>query len=179
MTAVPLLKMPPPPKPAPWSNMPRESSSASDRIESEVDAPAVAAIAEDGAVDDAVEDAAVALLEADGAGRAFEPILVKTSISEPRVFVHYTENGPGGPTTALQLVRHLREAGFAVESRAVEFPISAHSVRYFFDADRDQAEAVSAQLQGQVPEGAAVPVVDFPDYRPRPRPGHLEIWLAR
>ena len=171
------LPLPPPPKPAPWSSMSRETSSASDRIESEVDTPAVAAIADDGAVDDAVDAAAVALIEADGAGGTFEPILVKTSISEPRVFVHYAENAPGGPASALQLARYLREAGFAVESVAVEFPISTHSVRYFFDSDRDDAQAVSARLQGQMPGGAAVPVVDFTDYRPRPRPGHLEIWL--
>jgi hypothetical protein len=172
------LPLPPPPKPAPWSSMSQETSSASDRLEREVDTPAAAAIADDGAVDDAVEDAAVALLEADGAGGTFEPILVKTSISGPQVFVHYTESAPGGPATAVQLVRHLREAGFAVESRAVDLPISAHSVRYFFDSDRDDAQALSAQVQRQVPGGAAVPVVDFTDYQPRPRRGHLEIWLG-
>jgi hypothetical protein len=170
------MPLPPPPKPAPWSSMSGETSSANDRLEREVDTLAVAASADDGAVEDAVEDAAVALLEADGA--AFQPILVKTSVSEPRVFVHYTESAPDSPAMARNVVRQLRGAGFTVEGRAVDFRIPRASIRYFFDGDRDDAQAVSARLRGQVPGGAAVPVVDFTDYRPRPRPGHLEIWLG-
>lgn len=133
----------------------------------------------DAAVDNAVEEAAAAVLEADGAGGPFEPILIKTPISEPRVFVHYTESAPGSPATALHLVRQLRAAGFTVEGRAVAFPIAEPSIRYFFEGDRDEAEALSAQLQGQVPGGGAVPILDLTSYEPKPREGHLEVWLAR
>ena len=62
-----------------------------------VEDAAGAVLATEGTVDDGVEDAAVAVPEADGAGGPFEPILVKTSISEPRVFVHYTESAPAAP----------------------------------------------------------------------------------
>ena len=142
-------------------------------VDDEVEDAAVPGLA----VDDEVENAAVAVPEADGAGGPFEPILVKTSISEPRVFVHYTESAPGSPATALNVVRQLRAAGFTVEGRAVEFLIPRSSIRYFFDGDRDEAEAVSARLQGQVP-GGAVPIMDFTTYEPKPREGHLEVWLG-
>jgi hypothetical protein len=142
-------------------------------VDDEVEDAAVPGLA----VDDEVENAAVAVLESNGAGGPFEPILVKTSISEPRVFIHYTASAPGSPTTALHLVRRLRAAGFTVEGRAVEFKIPEDSIRYFFDGDRDEAEAVSAQLRGRVP-GGTVPIVDFTSYEPKPRQGHLEVWLG-
>jgi hypothetical protein len=64
-----------------------------------------------------------------------------------------------------------------VEGRAVAIPIPRDSVRYFFDGDRDEAEAVSARLQDQV-TGGAMPIVDFTSYQPKPRQGHLEVWLG-
>ena len=188
------MPLPPPPKPAPWSSF-SEERAGSERVEGAVDAAAGAVLATEGTADDGVEDAAGAVLategtaddgvedaavavpEADGAGGPFEPILVKTSISEPRVFVHYTESAPGSPATALNVVRQLRAAGFTVEGRAVEFSIPRASIRYFFDGDRDEAEAVSARLQGQVP-GGAVPIMDFTTYEPKPREGHIEVWLG-
>ena len=83
----------------------------------------------------------------------------------------------GAPATALHLVLLLKGAGFAAEARPVAFPIPTHSVRYFFDADRDEAEALSASLQGQIPGATTVPVMDFTHYEPRPRPGLLEVWF--
>ena len=160
-------------------------------VDDGVEDAAVPGLATDGAVDDEVEDAAVPGLAVDDevenlpwqcsspmaqAVRSSR-ILVKTSISEPRVFVHYTASAPGSPTAALQLVRRLRAAGFTVEGRAVEFPIPEDSIRYFFNGDRDEAEAVSAQLRGRVP-GGTVPIVDFTSYEPKPRQGHLEVWLG-
>jgi hypothetical protein len=162
------MPLPPPPKPAPWSSLSREASGASDRSE----------VAVDGEVDDAVQDAAVAALETDGAGDPFAPILIKSSLAEPRVFVHYTESSPGSPTTALDLVRQLRAAGFKVEERPVEVSIAENSIRYFFPGDRDEAEALSAQLQSQAPGGAAVTILDLTSYQPKPRQGHLEVWLG-
>ena len=140
------MPLPPPPKPAPWSSLSREASGASDRVESAVDAAVVALRAANGGVKDAVEDASVAALEPEGAGDPFEPILVKSSVSEPRIFVHYSESAPGSPN-ALQLIRQLRAAGFTVEERPVEVSIAENSIRYFFPGDRDEAEALSAQLQ--------------------------------
>jgi hypothetical protein len=186
------MPLPPPPKPAPWSSL-SEEGSGSEGVEGAADAAAGAVLAPDGPVDegvedatgaalaadatadDAVEDAAVAVPEADGAGGPFEPIL--TTISRPQVSVHYTESAAGSTATALNVVRQLRAAGFMVEGRAVAIPIPRDSVRYFFVGDRDEAEAVSARLQDQV-TGGAVPIVDFTSYQPKPRQGHLEVWLG-
>jgi hypothetical protein len=77
----------------------------------------------------------------------------------------------------MHVVRHLRAEGFTVEAQAVEFPIPTNSIRYFFDTDREQAEALRSSLEGQIPDGAALPVMDFTSYQPRPRPGLIEIWL--
>jgi hypothetical protein len=150
---------------------------ADDMVDERVEDAAGAGLAADATADDAVEDAAVAVPEADNAAGPFEPILVKTSISKPQVFVHYTESAAGSTATALNAVRQLRAAGFTVERRAVEFPIPRDSIRYFFDRDRDDAEALSARLQGRVTVGA-VPVMDFTSYQPKPREGHLEVWLG-
>ncbi|HEX2477706.1 MAG TPA: hypothetical protein VHK45_00395 [Geminicoccaceae bacterium] len=171
------MPLPPPPKPAPWSSLSREASGASDRIESTADAPVVALRAANGGVKDAVEDASVAALEPEAAGDPFQPILIKSSVAEPRIFVHYSERPPGN-SNALRLIRQLRAAGFNVEERPVEVSIAENSIRYFFRGDRDEAEALSARLQSQVPSGAAVPIVDLTSYEPKPRQGHLEVWLG-
>jgi hypothetical protein len=188
------MPLPPPPKPAPWSSL-SEEGSGSARVEGAADAAAGTVLAPDGPLDeavedatgaglaadatadDAVEDAAVAVPEADGEGGPFDPILIKTTISKPQVFVHYTKSAAGSTATALNVVRQLRAAGFMVEGRAVAIPIPRDSVRYFFDGDRDEAEAVSARLQDQV-TGGAMPIVDFTSYQPKPRQGHLEVWLG-
>jgi hypothetical protein len=150
---------------------------ADDMVDESIEDTASAVLAAEAAADDAVEDAAVAVPEADGAGGPFEPILSKTSISRPQVFVHYTIGAAGSAATASNAVRRLRAAGFTAEGRAVEILIPRDSVRYFFAGDRAQAEAVSARLQGQVTQGA-MPIMDFTSYQPKPRQGHLEVWLG-
>jgi hypothetical protein len=170
------MPLPPPPKPAPWSSRSGEASGPSDQVEIAVDAAVTAPLEAEGTANDAA-DAAVTALETDGAGDPFEPILIKSSASEPRVFVHYTERAPGSPATALRVVRQLRAAGFKVEERPVEVAIAKNSIRYFFPGDRHEAEALSAQLQSQAPGGAAVTILDLTSYEPKPRQGHLEVWL--
>jgi hypothetical protein len=59
----------------------------------------------------------------------------------------------------------------------VQFPIAANSIRYFFASDREQAEALRASLQGQMPGGAELRLMDFTSYAPKPQQGHLELWL--
>jgi hypothetical protein len=160
------LPLPPPPKP-----VLRQSATA--------EAPST-----DRQLAGAVDDAAAALLEAEGAaegtGGPFEPLFAKLpaqGATQARVFVHYSASGVGAPATAMHLVRQLKAEGFAVEARAVEFPIPTNSIRYFFDADREQAEALRSSLAGQIPGGGALTVMDFTTYEPRPRPGLLEVWL--
>ena len=53
----------------------------------------------------------------------------------------------------------------------------ANSIRYFFPGDRDEAEALRASLEGQLPGGAALSVMDFSSFEPKPQEGHLEVWL--
>ena len=116
--------------------------------------------------------------EAGGSGGPFEPVVEAAgSQAAVRVFVHYAATA-GAPATAMHLVRHLKAQGFVVEAREVDFAIASASIRYFFAADRDAAEALSSSLEGQVPGGEAPPVVDFTHYEPKPHEGHLELWIG-
>jgi hypothetical protein len=148
----------PPPRPAPRSSSAREGPAATDPI------------------DQALQ---TLLAEARGAGGPFEPV-VEDAGARPglRVSVNYAASAAGGPATAMHLVRHLKAQGFTVEAREVDFAIASDSIRYFFDADRDAAEALSSSLAGQVPGGEAPPVVDFTHYEPKPQEGHLELWIG-
>jgi len=149
--------LPPPPKPA-ASSVPGEASLTTE------------------AADQAVQ---TLLREAGGPGDRLEPPIEEAGrLPAIRVFVHYTAGAAGGPATAMHLVRHLKAAGFAAEAQEVDYPIESDSIRYFFAADRDQAEALSLSLESQVPGGAAPPVVDFTRDDPKPEHGHLEVWIA-
>jgi hypothetical protein len=147
----------PPPGPAPRSRSAGEGPAATDPV------------------DQALE---TLLAEFRGAGGPFEPV-VEAAVARPglRVSVHYAASAAGGPATAMHLVRHLKAQGFAVEAYEVDFAIASDSIRYFFDADRDAAEALRSSLAGQVPGGEAPPVVDFTHYEPKPQQGHLELWI--
>jgi len=156
------LPLPPPPKPV-------LRQSAADQPASTDEEPA-----------GAVDDAAAAPLEPDGVGGPFEPLFAKLPASGPtrtQVSVHYTASVVGAPATAMHLVRRLRSEGFAAEARPVEFAIPTNSIRYFFESDRKQAEALRASLEGQIPAGAALSVTDFTSYEPKPHRGLIEIWL--
>ena len=91
--------------------------------------------------------------------------------------MQYVADAAAGPATAMHVVRQLRAAGFSVEARAVPFSIRANSIRYFFPGDRDEAQALRASLEGQLPGGAALSVMDFSSFEPKPQEGHLEVWL--
>jgi hypothetical protein len=149
------LPLPPPPKPAPWSKIAAEGAATTN-------------------------DAIDALLrETPGSGGPLQPLgEEEAALAAIRVFVHYTASAAGEEATAMHLARLLEAKGFAVEARAVDFPIDVDSIRYFFPADRDDAEALSASLKGQIPGGAAPPVLDFTAYEPKPSPGSLEIWIG-
>jgi hypothetical protein len=153
------VPLPPPPKPAPWSRVATESAAAND---------------------DAVDDALDALLrETDGAGGPLELSDGEEALpAATRVAVHYAAHAPGEQAEAMHLARLLEAKGIAVEAREVDSPIDLDGIRYFFPADRDDAEALSASLEGQVPGGAAPPVLDFTAHEPKPSPGYLELWIG-
>jgi hypothetical protein len=159
---------PPPPKPTPSSSVPGE------------------ALATTEAVDHTVE---TLLREAGGPGSPLEPLGERADpLAATRVFVHYTASAAGAPAKAMHLVRHLKVEGFAAEAREVGQAIESDCIRYFFAADRDQAEALRSSLEGQVPGGGAPRVLDFTRFDPKawsstpatttgPTQGHIELWI--
>jgi hypothetical protein len=158
---IPALPLPPPPKP-------------------ELRQTAAAQPARDASLGGTAADATTAPAEDEGAGSLFRPLFAKLPASRTtaeQVLVHFMADAAGAPAIAMHLVRQLKAEGFPVEARAVQFPIATNSVRYFFASDRDQAEALRASLASQMPGGAEVLVMDFTSYEPKPRLGHLEVWL--
>ncbi len=99
-----------------------------------------------------------------------------------RVVIHYTAGDSNALSRARELGRHLRAGDLAtVELRQVPMRVSTDNVRYFFDADEDKARAVHsvvARWQKQPGAPATVPISDFSHFRPLPRLGTIEIWLA-
>ncbi|MGE0311253.1 MAG: hypothetical protein AB7P21_06495 [Lautropia sp.] len=61
----------------------------------------------------------------------------------------------------------------AVEVRAVPVPVSTDNIRVFFGRDRAPARAARRSL-----DMADAAIRDFSDYRPLPRPGTIELWIA-
>jgi hypothetical protein len=169
------LPLPPPRKPE-LPQAPTDQAPSDGQPDDAVDAAAIVpALSEE-----PVDHAGSAPSEADGTGGPFEPLFAKLPASRGaagQVLVQYTADSAGGPATAMHLVRQLKAAGFSVEARAVQFSILANSIRYFFPGDRDQAEALRASLEGQLPGGAALSVMDFTSFEPKPQEGHLEVWL--
>ena len=152
------MPLPPPPKPAPWSGVAVEDPATTDAVE--------------GALDSLSR-------ETSGSGGPLEPLKdEEASLAEIRVFVHYSASAAGQEAIAKHLTRHLEAEGFAVEAREVDLPIDLDSIRYFLPGDRDEAEALGASLEGQIPGGAAPPVLDFTRYEPKPSPGYLELWIG-
>ena len=170
------LPLPPPPKPdlpqaATEDQAPRDRQLA----DATADAAIIPALA-----DEPVEPADSAASEGEGTGGPFEPLFAKRPALQAgggQVLVQYVADAAGGPATAMHVVRQLKAAGFSVEARAVPFSIRANSIRYFFPGDRDQAEALRASLEGRVPGAGALAVMDFSSFEPKPKEGHLEVWL--
>jgi hypothetical protein len=156
------LPLPPPPKPAFRQVATAEAAHADEPLANAADDPPSAGLEE-------------------GLGGPFQPLFVKLPASRAaptQVLVHYPASAVGGPATARHLARLLRAQDLTVEARAVEFQIQSSSIHYFAAADRARAEALRASLEGRIPGGAALPVLDFTHTEPKPRAGHLEIWLS-
>jgi hypothetical protein len=165
------LPLPPPPKP----DLPRPATGQAPSEGQLADA-ADAAVTGASQTEETVDPAD----DVEGTGGPFEPLFAKLPAwrgTPGQVLLHYTASAAGGPATAMHLVRQLKAAGFSVEARAVQFPIAGNSIRYFFPEDREQAEALRTSLEGQMPGGAPLSVMDFSSFDPKPQEGHLEIWL--
>jgi outer membrane biosynthesis protein TonB len=98
----------------------------------------------------------------------------------PRVFVHYSSSQSGGADAAAVVAQSLREQGFTVvDIRAVPMSIETASVRYFYSADRANAEALHDALGAVLrPRGfSAGDLKSMTDYADLPRRGTLEVWV--
>ena len=98
----------------------------------------------------------------------------------PRVFVHYSASQQGGADTAAAVAQSLRGQGYTVaDLRAIPESIATASVRYFFAADRADAEALHDAL-GAALRGRGFSAGDLKSmagYDPAPRRGTLEVWV--
>lgn len=90
-----------------------------------------------------------------------------------RIIIHYNASNAVAETEATRIAADLTAAGAAqVQVATVSFGVSATHVRQYYSEDVRLA-AIIAQTAG--PD---VEVRDFTDYRPRPTPGLIELWLG-
>ncbi len=87
------------------------------------------------------------------------------------------------PARLARLAERLRGAGAgSIEMVEVDVRIGRDQLRFYFDDDRADAQRLAAALAipaGQGTGPARSPEVrDFTFYRPLPRGGTIEIWLA-
>ncbi len=90
-----------------------------------------------------------------------------------RIVIHYNSVN-SGRLRADGLAQQLSATGIgSVELRSVGFEISRDNIRFFFPADSSVARRV-----GGVMTNSGATIRDFSTFRPSPRRGTIEIWLA-
>jgi hypothetical protein len=90
-----------------------------------------------------------------------------------RVVIHHVARA----AEADRVARLLPQGVVLAEIRSVRASPAAPDIRYFFAEDREAAERLAQALSRQA--GARVPARNFSHFRPLPRPGTLELWLAQ
>lgn len=93
-----------------------------------------------------------------------------------RVVIHYPTDSAPAASEAHQIAASLARKAGEVEIRAVNAVPSSPSIRYFYPADLGAAEKLGELLRdagGRWTEQA------FTAYEPKPRPGTIEVWIAR
>jgi hypothetical protein len=94
--------------------------------------------------------------------------------SPARIVIHHYTADAAAAARALALQARLTsQPEVEVEIRPVTAPVSADNIRVFFEADRVKAHSAMERLRS-----GPIPIRDFSDYRPLPRPGTIELWLA-
>lgn len=92
-----------------------------------------------------------------------------------RVVLHHAAANAGSTNVAVELAARLTAVGYPdVMVRRVPHAIGADRLRWFHLSDRPLALALRLATFAS----ATVALQDFTDYRPSPRPGTLELWLA-
>ena len=92
----------------------------------------------------------------------------------PRVVIHYLAGSPAAAAGAERIAPALSPQFGAIEARVVPDVPRILTIRYFYDEDRRAARTVGKSL----PSGfGRWRLQNYSGFRPRPRPGTLEIWL--
>ena len=110
--------------------------------------------------------------------RAPRPVLVADTEGEAlvglpirRAVIHH--RGGAAVVGAMRAAGHLRLLADTIELRVVADVPALPSIRYFYEEDAGAAQVTAIALE----ESGRFQVRGFPDYRPRPRPGLIEVWL--
>ena len=100
--------------------------------------------------------------------------LDQVTAQNARFVIHYQANQATAAMRARRLAEQLADAGGAeVELRTVALRVSLDNIRLFHENDRVHALEAGTRLgKGETA------LRDFSDYRPLPRPGTIEVWLA-
>lgn len=107
---------------------------------------------------------------------------VPVAVTPARIVIHHTRGGPIALERARSLAAALEQRAIgATIVRPVDFAISRTAVRYFFADDAERAADLHWLTQETDPgarDGAIEQPQDFSHFRPLPRLGTIEIWLA-
>lgn len=88
-----------------------------------------------------------------------------------RAVIHHL--GGTAVVDALRAAGYLRRLADTVELRVVPDVPALPSIRYFYEEDAGAAQVTAIALEGS----GRFQVRGFPEYRPRPRPGLIEVWM--
>ena len=88
-----------------------------------------------------------------------------------RAVIHYL--GAVDAAGAQRAVDQLRRLADTIELRVVSDVPARPSIRYFYAEDAGAARVAAIALEGS----GNFQIRGFPEYRPRPRPGLVEVWL--
>lgn len=96
------------------------------------------------------------------------------SPSAARIVIHHYARDAAAAARALALQARLTSLPeVEVEIKPVTMLIAADNIRVFFESDRPKAHRAIERLAS-----GPIPIRNFSDYRPLPRPGTIELWLA-
>jgi hypothetical protein len=128
------------------------------------------------------EDPALAITPAAPAPvPAARPVVEAALPQGLRVFIHFSGGNARATAQAQALEQTLRQRGADVIGMVpVQFPIGRASVRYFHPEDQVAAIRLLGTARDRLAAGGQAPLApsDFTTFRPSPRPGTLEVWLA-
>lgn len=106
----------------------------------------------------------------------------KESAAALSAVVHYSAFDPAAERAARRAAEALVALGVASpDLRPVRVRLSSTSVRYFHEADRDDAARVNGAIAGALLRSGfeRARLQDLTHYEPRPREGALEVWVGR